>query len=55
VVRVVRQVETRDAGDRPQADRDEADDAGEEYPVERAQDGDERDALAAVPLQPRYL
>jgi hypothetical protein len=54
VVRVARDVEARDAGDRPEADGDEAGDARDEHPVERAQEGADREPLA-VPLQPCSL
>ena len=55
VVRVARQVEARDAGDRPEADRDEPADARDEQPVERAEDVDDRDTLAPLALKPCSL
>ena len=55
VVRIAGDVEARDAGDRPEADRDEAGDAGDEHPVERPQHAAEREPVAAVALQPCSL
>ena len=54
-MRVARDVVLRDAGDRPETDGDEAGDAGHEQPVERPQQVAERQAVAAVPLEPCSL
>ena len=43
-------VEARHAGHGPEPDSHEGGDTREQDPVERAQDGDERKALAAVGL-----
>ena len=48
-------VEPRHAGDPPEPDGDEPGDAGEQDPVERAQDGDDRRAIAAAIAQSRSL
>jgi hypothetical protein len=55
VVRVVRQVEARDAGDRPEPDRNERGDGRDEDPVQAAEDAEHRDALAPVTLQSSSL
>ena len=55
VVRVAGDVEARDAGDRPEADGDEAGDAGDEHPVERPQDVAEREPSPRLRCEPCSL
>ena len=55
VMWIARDVVLRDAGDRPETDGDESGDAGHEQPVERTQQVAERQAVAAVPLEPCSL
>ena len=52
VARVAGDVEPRHAGDPPEPDGDEPGDAGEQHPVERAEDADEGRALGAPVAQP---
>src|SRR5581483_6887550 len=55
VRRVAGQVEARDARDGPETHADEPADAGDEQPVEAAQDPDDGEAFAPVPFEPSSL